>query len=166
MNRPNPSLTVFLLCQIGFVAAMVLTFDRLPERVAAHFDAAGQANRWVYRTSHIWMTGALGVGLSALTLGIFYSIRFFPPSMINLPRRDYWLGAERREETLGWVFRAGVWLASAEVLFMLGLHLLVVSANEASPPHLSSGAWFLAGLFVAFIIVWIGVLFRRFNRVA
>ena len=166
MNRTKAPLTLLALSCIAFVVTLILTYDRLPERIADHFNATGEPNGWVSRTSHVWTMGGLGLGISAFILGVFYCARFFPPSKINMPRRDYWLAPERREGTFGFVFRAGIWLACFEVLFMLGLHLLLVAANVSSPPQLSSGVWLLGGLFLAFVIVWIFMLMRRFNQVA
>lgn len=155
-----------VLCHVAFIAGLVLTYHRLPERLASHFSPAGQPNDWMSRTSHVWTMGGLAIGLSALILGLFYCVRFFPDSMISLPRRDYWLAPERREETFSFVFRAGIWLASFEALFLLGIHLLLVAANASSPPQLSPGVWVLGVLFLATVVGWVFVLFQRFHRMA
>lgn len=163
MNRTKAPLTLLAVSHIGLVAGLLLTFDQLPERVASHFNFAGQPDNWMSRTNHVWTMGGVAVGLSTLMLGSFYCVRFFPPAAINLPRRDYWLASARREETFTFVFRAGMWLAGLEALFMLGLHLLVVAANASSPPQLSSSIWLLAGLFLACVGGWVWMVVRRFN---
>ena len=165
MNRTKAALTLLALSCFAFVASLVLTYGRLPERVVSHFNAAGQPNDWASRTSHVWTMGGLGLGLPAFMLGVFYGVRFIPPSKINLPRRDHWLAPGRREETFSLVFRAGVWMACLEVLFVLGLHLLLVAANASSPPHLSLGVWLLGGVFLACVGAWLFMLMRRFRQV-
>lgn len=164
MNRNKTPLAVLAASCIVFVTVLILTHDRLPERIADHFNAANEPNGWASRTSHLWTMAGLGLGLPAFMLGVFYCTRFFPTSTIHLPRRDYWLAPARRGETFHFVFRAGIWLACAEVLFMLGLHWQLVAANTSVPPHLSSGIWLLAGLFLIFASAWLFMLMRRFNR--
>ena len=165
MNQAKAPLALLAVSHLGLVAGLLLTFDRLPESVASHFNFTGQPDNWMSRTNHVWTMGGVAVVLSTLMLGLFYCVRFFPTAAINLPRRDYWLAPARREEAFSFVFRAGMWLAGLEALFMLGLHLLVVAANASSPPQLSSSIWLLAGGFLATVGAWVWIVIRRFNQV-
>ena len=166
MNRNNSALIMLGVSHLCVLAALGLTYDELPQRVASHFNAAGVPDGWMSRSSHLWTISALAFGGSALLLGVFYCVRFLPGASINLPRREYWLAPERREETFQSLFRAGIWLASFEALFVLGVHLLVVAANSSEPARLSSGVWLLGGFFLAIIAGWVFALIRRFNQVA
>lgn len=116
------------------------------------------------RTAHLWTMAAFGGGLSVLLPGLFYCLRFLPVSGINLPNREYWLAPERRDETYRVFFVAGVWLASLQVLLMIGLHLLVVDANASQPPRMSNSVFMLGGGFLLAIGVLIYLLVRRFSR--
>lgn len=166
MNRIPAALVALALSHLALITGLFLTYNQLPEPVASHFNAAGVPDGWMSRSNHVWAIGGVAIGVTALLLGVFYCPRFFPPSAVNLPRRDYWLAAERREETFGLLFGAGVWLAALGTLFMLGLHLLVVAANASQPARLSSGVWLLGGSLVAIVGAWIHALSRRFNQVA
>jgi hypothetical protein len=166
MRRTTVPIALLALSFLGLSAGLIFAYGCLPVRVASHFDAAGHPNGWISRNHYLWTFGGTAFGLSGFMLLVFYCIRFFPPSMINLPRRDYWLASERREETFGFVFCAGIWFACSEVLFMLGLHLLIVNANAVSPPHLGPGVWLLGVLFLASVGTWVFILIRRFYQAA
>ena len=164
MKRGFPPLVFVVLSLACFLGTLYMTAQRLPERVASHFNAAGIPDGWAERSKYLWTFGGIGVGLCLLMLGIFFTIRFFPPSMLNLPRRDYWLAPERREWTYAYLFRIGAMLAATELIFLLVVHLLVVSANLAEPPRLSGSIWVaLAGMLIAMTILTV-VFIRRFSR--
>src|SRR5437762_12723974 len=111
----------------------------MPDQVATHFDANGHPNGWMSRAADLLFTALLGGGLPLFISGICFAIRFLPPVMINLPRRDYWLAPERRAETSDYIFRQSLWFGCLMVCFVGGIHLLVVAANQRSSPQLSNG---------------------------
>ena len=165
MSRRAVSLLALALSHAAFVAAMALTYGRLPLRVASHFDATGTPNDWMSRPWYIGLMFAFAVGLSTVVVGIFYATRFFPASCINLPHKEHWLAPERRVTTMDFLLRMGAWLATWETLWLLTLHLLVVAANQAQPVRLSTGVW---GLFLGFLVVlggWILTFVLRIYRV-
>lgn len=165
MKGNKRPLAALVLCHLAMILALVVSAPHLPERVASHFDASGTADGWISRSAHLWTIGGLAVGLSLAMLLLFYCLRFLPASGINLPNRDYWLAPERRRDTFAALFRAGIWLACLEVVLMLGLHLLLVDANAAKPPHMSDGVWLIGGGFLVAVGVWSVLLVRRFYRV-
>lgn len=148
----------------GFVAALMLTYDKLPPRVASHFNASGIPDGWMPRNAYVWSMVGIGVYLPAFMIGSFYVVRFCSPSVINLPNRDYWLAPERSAESNDILFRFGLWLASLVVLLVLGLHLLTVAANTARPVVLSSYVWAILAGFLAGVGALVFFLCRRFQR--
>src|SRR5579872_5795647 len=160
-NRMKTALVFFVVTQMALASAFALTYPLLPERVATHFDAAGAPNGWMSRAAHLWTICGFWFGLSLFEIGAFYAIRFFPPTLLNLPRRDYWLAPERRDESFAFVLRSGVWLACLQSLFLLGLHLFVVAGNRTQPARLSSGFWLLMACFLAVVGGWTYALIRR-----
>lgn len=159
----------FALAALGLSVCLLLgsvaiSHAILPDRVASHFDASGTPNRWTSRSRYTLELGSLGIGLPALLVGVFYSVRFFPPSLINLPQRDYWLAPERCRETFAVLFRSGLWLACFESLFIVGIQILLVAANRANPVRLSSAAWVLLAGFLVGVAAWIIVFVRRFQK--
>ena len=152
---------------LAFVALVAAAQGHLPERLAAHFDVAGQPDGWATREQ--WRSVCLFLG-TALPLGavaLLWVIRLFPTWTFNIPRRDYWLGPEQRATTFAWFLRHGWWLGCLELLFFIGLEWLILRANSVSPPRLFNGSLLaVAGLFLTGIGFWIVQLLRRFGRPA
>ncbi len=159
---------VFSLSCLAFLAYLAFSAAQLPDRVATHFDLAGQPNGWMTRTQCVALMAAMGLGLPLLIVGLFFAMRFFPNSVINFPGdRDYWLAPERRAATVAYVFRQSFWFASMMIGFVAGLHYLTLQANRQGVAfaHVSTPLVFaLAGCFVIGILVWIACLYRHFRR--
>lgn len=91
--------------------------------------------------------------------------RFLPNALVNIPRRDYWLSAQRRGETLAYLLRQALWFACMNVVFIAGIHFLVVDANRAPSPQLSTPMVLtLAGAFLAGVVAWVAMLILHFRR--
>jgi uncharacterized membrane protein len=156
------SLAVALFGYAAFLVGMVATYARLPERMASHFGADGVANGWMTRDGYFWFMVGIVTFVSLTMLAAFGSIRFLPNSMINIPRRDYWLAPERRDETARSLMRFGLLMVGFESLFFLAIHLMVVAANEAQPVRLSNDVWWLLVAFLATTGIFLFKLYRRF----
>jgi hypothetical protein len=165
MNRSSVGMLALAITLAGVVVGLILTASRLPPRVASHFNGAGAPDGWMLRNSYLWTMAGIVVGMSVLLVGVFYCIRYLPPSLINLPHRHYWLATDRRAETIEFLFQAGIWLATFQAVFLFAVHLLVVDANVSQPVRLSSYIWILLGGFVLATIVWSYFLIQRFRRV-
>lgn len=156
-------LAIALFGYAAFLVGMVATYARLPERVAAHFGANGVANGWMTRDGYFWFMIGIVTLVSLTMLAAFGSIWFLPNSMINIPRRDYWLAPERRAETARALTRFGLLIVGLNSLFFLAIHLLVVSANESQPVRLSNDVWWLLGGFLTVTGALVFKLYRRFS---
>jgi uncharacterized membrane protein len=156
---------LFAALYVAFLALVVSSDGRLPERLATHFDAAGRANGWSTREEWRGFSLLLGTALPLGAVGLFWVIRAFPVWTFNLPNRDYWLAAKRRRATFAWFLRRGWWLGCLELFFFLGIQWIVVRANAVSPPTLANGPMFaVAGLFLAGLLLWVVQLHRHFGR--
>ena len=166
MNRSIVAFTALVIVLAGVVVSLLLASGHLPPRVASHFNGAGAPDGWMLRNTYLWSMAGIALGMTVFVVGNFYSIRYFPSSMINMPNRDYWLAPDRRKETFEIIFRAGVWLATLQAALLLGVHLLVVAANASQPVLLSGQVWFLLVAFLLATISWAYFLIQRFRRVA
>lgn len=156
-----------LVVAVGcLLTAIVLTAPKLPDRVASHFNSAGAADGWMSRSAYLWTMAGTALGVTALLLGVFSTLRYLPPSLINLPNRDYWLAPERRAETYASFLSFGVWMAAFQMLLVLGTHLLVVKANQLQPPVLSTNVWWLLGGFLLSTLALVVSLLRHFRQPA
>src|SRR6185503_782071 len=97
-----------------------------------------QPNGWMSRSAHLVFTLVFGFALPLFLVGLIYIMRFLPASLMNIPHRAYWLAEERRRKTLAYLSRQSLWLACLSVGFIGGVHYVVVSANRAAWPHLST----------------------------
>src|SRR5436190_6095296 len=80
---------------VGLVAALGIllagSVPMLPERVATHFGPDGLPNGWTARESFVATMALVVVLPVAFMQGIGLVVGRLPPSLINLPTRDYWL---------------------------------------------------------------------------
>jgi hypothetical protein len=165
MNRGNP-LAVFVALLISAAVFVAVSSGYLPERVASHFGGDGYADGYMTRDGYRqFMLFFVVVFPLVLTGLIGWLPRRFPRA-INIPNRDYWLAPSRREESLAFLARHALWFGCMLVVFLAGVHWLVVRANTVNPPRLANGP-FLAMLvvFLAFMGVWTVALLRRFRKV-
>jgi hypothetical protein len=146
------------------IAQIVWQHDRLPGRVATHFNAAGDANGFVSRDTHTaWHAGTI-LFMAALFQGLALAHRRLPLACINLPHRDYWLAPERVAATRA-SLDGTLLLAGCAVLgFFIAVFDLVYRANLAHPPHLGAAIWYFAGGLLGVVAAAIGSLLFKFIR--
>jgi uncharacterized membrane protein len=155
-------LAVALFGYAAFLVGIVATYARLPERVASHFGANGVANGWMSRDGYVWFMVGVVTFVSLTMLAAFGSVRLLPSGVVNIPRRDYWLAPERRDETARTLLRYGLLMVGLISLFFLAIHLMIVAANESQPVRLSNDVWWLLVAFLATTGVLTFKLYRRF----
>jgi uncharacterized membrane protein len=145
----------------GFVQ---ITSATLPEHVASHFGAGGQANGFMSRDGYRWFTLAFTVAFPVLIVALIGGLPRLLPGLTNLPNRDYWLAAERREETFDFLARHALWLGCGMVVFMCAIHWTIVQANALDPPRLGTTFFGLLLAMLAGVGVWTAILIRRFRK--
>lgn len=152
-----------LILAATFVA---VTSAWLPDSVASHFGAEGNANGYMTREGYRLFMLAFTIIFPLFVTGVVaLGTRLVPTRYVNIPNRDYWLAPERREQTLAYLTTHALRLGCVMVLFSAGIHWLVMRANASTPPRLENGL-FLAvlGAFVVAIVAWIGALMWRFRK--
>lgn len=157
--------TAFLVLAALFIGYVASSASSLPTTVATHFSGRGHPNSWMSASGYVRFIISFGVGLPALMAGVFYALRWIPPSLINLPRKDFWLAPERLAKTRRYLFSRGLWLGCMMVLLMAGLHYTIVRANEVSPPQLvPKHAFTLMVIFLGALAVWMIHFLLHFAR--
>ena len=164
MSRFQISIALLVLLFVGFGASLLATASQLPERVATHFNAAGEPNGWMSRSDCLAFMAGFGVAFPLFMIGICWSVRFLPVWMINLPHKEYWLANERRVESVDYVFRHSIWLSCLGLGFVIGLHWATTFSNQRQPVTLPV-EWILSitGLFLSGVAAWVVCLYRRFR---
>ena len=161
----SSAVPLLLLVLVGTASFVLFSGQSLPPVAASHFAAGGNADSFMPRNEYLVLMASISVGtllLLALCSGL---LRFVPPSMVNLPNRDYWLAPERKEKTYAFLRNHGIYLSVLVALFLCFIHWVVLQANAVEPPQLSlplfvSGS---AGFLIA-VGIWIAVLFAHFVR--
>lgn len=147
------------------LTAAAATVFLQPGQVAIHFGPGGQADGW----GSAGFNAAILCTISLLVFAIFFAmdrvLRLIPPSLVNLPNKDYWLAPERIESTRH-VFAVQFRSFGAATLLLLTIaQLLAFKANLVNPPHLDEKL-FLGGLglYLVFAGFWLVSFYRTFRR--
>ena len=161
---PRPFFILLALALIGTLFVL-FTVKQLPEQVASHFGGDDDPDGWMTRNSYVaWILSFLLV----YPVSIGFLIGFLPrvrPEWVNFPNRDYWLAAERREESLAFLSAHGYWFGCLLLVLVMGIHGAIVVANHSDPPELPM--WIFVPLvagFIAGFIIWLAVILRRFRK--
>jgi uncharacterized membrane protein len=163
MHRiPSILLTVLL---VTAAAVLYATAERLPLRIASHFDFAGNVNGYMSRNAYLLFMTLVTLGVPVLIVVLNGVLLRLSPRFVNLPSRDYWLAPERRDETYASLAAMGSVVACLLTAFMIALHLLIVEANARTPPRLDSDIlWALLAMLIISMLLLPFFHWRRFRR--
>ena len=160
--RPLIALAILVIVATTFVFG---TSGQLPEAVATHFGTGNHADAWMTRVGYRW---TMLFFLVAFPLLIAFLVGFLPrlfPRGTNIPNRDHWLAPERQAASMRFLFAHGCWLGCLNVLMIAGVHYTILEAHRSAPPILPLSLFLMMmGGFLLGVVVWIGVLFRRFRK--
>ena len=156
---------LILLLLWGAVALQCLYYyPILPETVASHFDGAGRPNGWSSKQSFFSLYLILAGLMSFVFFVLPKLLHRIPSFLINLPHREYWLTAGRKEQALAMLDEEMGWFGIVVFVFILSTIQLAIHANLAGGSGLRADAmWLLVGGFFAFTAVWLVRLYRRFR---
>lgn len=154
---------------IGVVLFCIFETMRLwaisPEQMAAHFNIAGNPDRFVSKVQFFWFqlqTFLIVIGVSIPLQLLFL---FIPVNLINMPNREYWLAPERHAEIRE---RLSSFASILFGMILLLVHIvfeLAVSANLQQP--IIFNAQLMVPVMISFFIaigamlVWLVMSFRR-----
>lgn len=149
----------------GLAIAHALYYHgQLPDTVASHFGANGEADGWSSKTTFTALYIVTVVAMALCFVGPIWLIPRIPDSMINMPRKDYWLAPERRQATFEVINECLLWFASATMLFLLDMFHQTIQANLGGTSTLSH-VWWSLGIFLVFTTAWCVLFYRHFLRV-
>jgi len=121
----------------GLIAVVLGTLPRLPAVVASHFGGSGSPNGWSSRAVYVLLVLVIGIVLPAGVIALVHRVTAGDPARLNLPSREYWMDATRRDGAVELVRAYIWWLGVLLTATAIAVHLAVLSANAARPPHLS-----------------------------
>jgi len=154
------AIVLLVLCAVC-VGHALHYYPQLPERIASHFGSSGEPDGWSSKTEFITVyLGTAGFTV-ALFLGAGLLMKKVPDKAINMPRKDYWLAPERREQTLADVSARLTWLASLTVLLLIDTFHQTIMVNLGQADTLTH-PWLSLGLYAALFIVWIITMLKKY----
>jgi len=156
---------IYLVLILAVIVQSAYYYPKLPDEIASHFDINGQPDSWVPKEFLI----AFDIGFVLLTSIMFMAMpltfRIVPDSLINLPKKDYWLAPERRDETISFLSRQLSRMGMGTVLFLFFIFELILRANLQNPFHISlTPMMIILGLYLAFTMVWLICFVVHFYR--
>ena len=162
MNRLFYALAAVAIVISG--AVIVGTSAGLPDTVASHFGARGDANGYMSRERYEVLMLALGIGIPFSIAVLMAALPRAAPCLVNVPELRAWLASPRRDEALSVLGAYGAVAAILVTACIAGAHLVVLRANEVAPAHRDPG---VCGVFVVAVglamAIWVITLIRRFR---
>jgi uncharacterized membrane protein len=155
---------VFIMLLLFAILFVTGTASQLPPMVASHFDAAGQPNAFMPRSSYVRFVLCVAIGLPAVIVLILAAV-YSRATDLKLPNKEYWLAPQQLDRTRAFLVAHAVWFGSLLTALVCCVHWLELGANRLQAPHLSNQTF--AVVLLAFLIataVWIAVLMFAFRR--
>lgn len=166
MNNPRLARVVYLLLLAFAYFNWLLTYSKLPQRIAVHFGYDGKPNGWAPKDGLLWTTLIVLVIVTLTTLGIPRLITAVSGDRMNLPHRAYWLASERRQETMGFLEAQSTWFGCAVLLLLYTAFQLAMNANLSPDAHFDSRTmWTALVVFFFVVVAWMIHFLQHFYRV-
>ena len=161
------------LSLVGFgallLAALVLvplSAMLMPTSVASHFAIDGVANGFMPRSAYLLLMTALIVVMPLVMVATVGWQAQHGSASLKLPNKDYWLAPERRADTVAYLRVHMTRFGSLLIVFLGGVHGLVVRANLSHPPRLQTVPMLvLVVLFLGATLLWLRALHGRFRQI-
>ncbi len=160
----RPIQVLFFALVLATLGQAIWQHDRLPDRVAAHFNGSGQPDGWMTRGQQTAWHVVTVLFLTAVFQGIALLQPRLPKEYVNLPHRDYWLAPERAAVTHAWVTGVVLRMGCAVLVFFLALFHLLYRANLSPTPRLDGTVWWLTGALLAAVATTLIAGVLRFRR--
>jgi uncharacterized membrane protein len=160
-----PQAVFLLLVFLGFLQARNFA-AAMPGVMATHFGASGSTNGWQTK-GQFFVVEIVMLGVCLLIgFGIPFIISKAPPSLINLPNKEFWLAPVRRDHTISVMRMQMAWFACALLTFLIVVNQLVFNANQSVPRHLNGPQFTMAlAAFLGFTAIWTLRLISKFSNV-
>ena len=160
-----PKIVYFLMLLMGLLEGM-RAYPQLPDRMASHFDFYGRPDGWQPKEAFFLLMAVVNGMTGLMGFLIPFVSAAAPTEFINVPRKDYWLAPERREETFRFLRTHLEWFACG-VLFVL-LYAASQAINANLPEHAPFAAQGLLYVLAGFLLLTLAGtirLMRHFYRV-
>lgn len=144
-NSRRRALWLMGALSVAMALRAIVVWPELPPVMASHFDAQGIPNG--FQTRGAFMSVIFGVqAVMIVAFGLVAALMHrIPPSLINMPHRDYWLSGDRIQEAIERTSTWTAWFGCGTVALILGVFELALQANLTRTPLDSTLMWLLLG---------------------
>lgn len=156
MSNTRTARIIFLLLFIISIILPLFYFDQLPERIASHFNINNQADGWISKSGYMFFHYGIILFFFFLFWGLSFFIPRFPPSLMNMPNKEYWLSEERKERTFLILQAMVFWIGNACLALFIYVFYEVIMANINGTGKISSLSWVSILIFLSantFIVI-------------
>lgn len=165
MNSPTKALYAAGILLLLILVHILHYYPQLPDRVADHFDIAGNPNGFSDKVDFVFLYVAIVLLVAVIFIGIAFLMPKFPPKTMNLPNKEYWLSGKRRGRTYGFLANQLIWMGNLTMVFIAVLMHLTMIVNASGTQRMGSGFWWILGVYLLLITVLCIHLILRFIRV-
>ncbi|HKJ45871.1 MAG TPA: DUF1648 domain-containing protein [Balneolales bacterium] len=154
-----------LMIMLLFIGTLqiYLYSSMLPQKIATHFNAHGQADGWMSHRAFILYS----IGMFYFMGGIFllsgWVIPKLPTELINIPNRGYWLHPARKEQAVEVLITYLYWIGVSTILFLLILTQMTILANIHQSIISSKIFWTVTGSYIVCIFTLGWKMYRYFK---
>jgi len=148
---------------VAMLYQALTSYNLLPDTIASHFNASGQADGWSSKSSFFMLWALMIVVMNAWVPLTGPLIRKLPPSLVNIPNKNYWLSSPQRIEQLTAVIfttMAGIFLGTNIIILVVMDYTIKVNLGQIA--HLDTGL--LLGATGLIIILSIAYLIYKLKK--
>lgn len=157
------SKVILILLVAGFIGHIFYYYPNLPEQMATHFNAKGEADSWMSKSGFVLFESALLFLIVAKFTFLPFLMAKLPNSLVNLPNKDYWLSEEKKAETFSIISQYFDWFSIGLLSLFIVINDLVFRAN-INKQNLSDFIWIPLVVFLIFVGIWTIRLILRFKK--
>ena len=165
MRNPRLPRFIFVLLALLSLVYFWRLYSQLPDVLASHFNGSGVPNGWMPKADFFKFLPLAGALIAAIAFLSPKLLAILPPSMVNLPNKDYRLAPERRAETVQYFEAALGWFGCAIFSLILFAAYNAIQANLHPARGFDSSSILVAlGVFFGFVIFFIVRITGHFFR--
>ena len=164
MKKVSISKTASFIILLLMGCHIAYYWSRLPDVVVSHFGADWEPNGWMSRDIFMLTYIGLAAVVALSFLGSIVLMRKVPISLINLPRKEYWMAPERKEETLAYLSETMFRFHNITQTFLLAVLHMVIDFNITGNKISSDTFWVLLAAYLGYTTLWTVSIIVRFAR--
>jgi uncharacterized membrane protein len=147
---------------IGFVGQILYYYPNLPDRMASHFNGAGEPDGWTSKQNFLIFEAVILLLIIAEFSLLPLLIEKMPASLINLPNKTHWLSETNRNATFAVIRHYFEWFSVGLLALFIAVNEMVFRANLNKQP-LSNSIWIVLIVFLLLVGIWLVKFILRFR---